>query len=376
MLIDADGLAREVVQPGSPGLAEVIRVFGPEVLLADGSLDRPALGAKIFADDSLRQTLNSIIHPLVRERAAALKSVAAADAIVVQDIPLLVETGQGSAFHLVLVVDAPVELQISRMLAYRGLDEAAARERIAAQASRAERLAAADIVIDNSAGLDESLAAVDALWQSRLLPFAENLACGRPAARSGPPVLVPYNTEWPAQAARLAARILAATRGSAVVVDHIGSTAVPGLPAKDVIDLQLRVPSLAVADDLAAALAEAGFPVVSGVWADSPKSFDPDPSHWQKRLHGNADPGRQVNLHVRADGSPGADYALAFRDWLRAEPGAKAGYLAQKQRLVAAHAADPNTAGYAEAKESWFTEVAEPALAEWKPRSGWMPPRD
>ncbi|MDN5669309.1 MAG: dephospho-CoA kinase [Renibacterium salmoninarum] len=380
VLIDADALAREVVAPGTAGLAEVVEAFGPELLLADGSLDRPALAAKIFADGTLRQRLNQIVHPRVRARAAELKRAAGPESIVVQDIPLLVETGQGPGFHLVLVVDVPVGLQLARMQEFRGLDGPAAQERIAAQASRAERIAAADLVIDNSGPAEATLANVAALWQDRLLPFAENLAAGRRAARSGPPILVPEDPSWPAQAARLSARIMAGLAGAAQTgevlgVDHIGSTSVPGLAAKDVIDLQLRVESLAAADALAAGLAAAGFPVVPGDWADTPKAFDPDPAHWRKRLHGNSDPGRAVNLHVRVSGSAGADYALAFRDWLRADSAARAEYLAEKRRVAALHASDPGTAGYAEAKEPWFTEVAEPALEAWKTRSGWQPPR-
>lgn len=378
VLIDADALAREVVAPGSAGLAAVVDAFGPELLLADGTLDRPALGAKIFADESMRHRLNQIIHPLVRARAAECKRAASAEAVVVQDIPLLVETGQSAGFHLVLVVDVPVELQIARMSEFRGLTEPAARERLAAQASRAERIAAADLVIDNSGPAEATLAAVEALWQNRLQPFAENLAAGKRAVRSGPPILSPYDPAWPAEASRLSARIMAAAvpfPGAVLAVDHIGSTAVPGLDAKDLIDLQLRVSSLKAADELAPTLANAGFPRVPGEWADSPKAFDPDPAHWQKRLHANADPGRAVNLHVRVDGSAGADYALAFRDWLRADSAATAGYLAEKGRVARLHAADSSTAGYAEAKEPWFTEIAEPALAAWKTRSGWMPPR-
>lgn len=375
MLIDADKLAREVVAPGTAGLAEVVEAFGTGVLLADGSLDRPALGARIFAEESLRLQLNGIIHPLVRCRAAELKASAGAGSIVVQDIPLLVETGQGAGFHLVLVVDVPVETQIARMLASRGMTDAAARERIAAQASRGQRSAVADVLIDNSGQPAETLAMVEALWQDRLLPFAANLAAGSRAKRSGPPVLAEYDPSWPAQARRLAARILAATGETAMAVDHIGSTSVPGLAAKDVIDLQLRVSSLAVADDVAPALSAAGFPALPGEWVDSPKTFDPDPEHWQKRMHSNADPGRAVNLHVRVDGSSGANYALAFRDWLRAEPVATAGYLAEKRRVTALHASDVDTAGYADAKEPWFTEVAEPELEAWKTRSGWQPPR-
>ena len=130
-------------------------------------------------------------------------------------------------------------------------------------------------------------------------------------------MLTPANPDWPAQAGRLIARLRAARREDILALDHVGSTAVPGLDAKDVLDLQLGVADLAAADRIAPLLAEAGFPRWPGVIADNPKPSHPDPADWGKRLHGNADPGRAVNLHVRAAGSPGWRFALCFRDWLR-----------------------------------------------------------
>ncbi|MCW1249094.1 dephospho-CoA kinase [Acaricomes phytoseiuli] len=369
VLIDADVLAREVVEPGSAGLAEVVQAFGEGVIASDGGLDRPRLGELIFDDPRARERLNAIVHPRVRARAAELRASAPEGAIVVQDIPLLVETGQGPDFHLVIVVDAPESLQISRMTSRRGLSEAEARGRLAAQAARAERLAAADIVIDNSGTPEAALETVEVLWQHRLLPFAQNLAAGERAERSGPPALVPYSPQWPAQARRLVAKVQAAV-GGALPVDHIGSTSVPGLDAKDVIDLQLRVPSIADVDALAPSLAGAGFPRSRGIHADTPKTFAPDPEQWQKAFHANADPGRPVNLHVRVDGSPGADYALAFRDWLRVDPQARDSYLAEKRRLAEQCAADPDTSRYAEAKEPWLVAATDELLA-WKERTGW-----
>ncbi|WP_394940914.1 dephospho-CoA kinase [Psychromicrobium sp. YIM B11713] len=375
VLIDADRLAREVVAPGTEGLEEIRKIFGAEVFAADGSLDRARLGTLIFADQKLREQLNAIVHPRVRSRAAELSAQAASDAVVVQDIPLLAETGQGAKFHLVIVVDAAEDLRRRRLIERRGLSEQAARERITAQASREQRLAVADVVLENNGAEQELLLRVEALWKERLLPFAANLARGARAQRNGPAMLFPADPSWPAQAQRLANRILAATGERGIGVDHIGSTAVPGLEAKDVIDLQLRVRSLGVADDLAPTLAAAGFPGLPDISRDTPKSFDPEPEHWRKRFHANADPGRPVNLHVRVEGSAGANYALAFRDWLRADPKIRAEYLAEKRRVAAAHASDVSTAGYAEAKEPWFTEAAELALEAWKTRSGWQPPR-
>lgn len=169
VLIDADVLAREVVDRGTPGLAAVVEAFGERVLAADGSLDRPALAAVVFADPEARRRLDGIVHPLVRQRAAELVAAAPADGVVVQDVPLLVETGQAGAFDLVLVVEADLDMRVARLV-QRGLTEADARARIAAQATDEQRRAAADVVLDNS-GTPERLAEqVDRFWAERVLP--------------------------------------------------------------------------------------------------------------------------------------------------------------------------------------------------------------
>jgi dephospho-CoA kinase len=156
VVVDADALAREVVAPGTAGLAAVVAEFGSEVLRPDGALDRERLGALVFADPARRAALEAIIHPLVRARARALEEAAPSGAVVVHDIPLLVETGQASSFDAVLVVDVPVEVQVARAVRERGWSEEEARSRIAAQASRDERLAVATYVLDN-AGTAEDL---------------------------------------------------------------------------------------------------------------------------------------------------------------------------------------------------------------------------
>jgi dephospho-CoA kinase len=163
VLIDSDVIAREVVEPGTSGLAEIVAAFGTDVLTGDGALDRPALAHVVFGDAEARQRLNAIVHPRVRERSAEIISAAPADAVVVQDIPLLVETGAAAAFPLVVVVHAAEEERVRRLV-LRGLPEADARARIAAQATREQRRAVADHVIDNSGSLDELYAQVDALW--------------------------------------------------------------------------------------------------------------------------------------------------------------------------------------------------------------------
>lgn len=374
ILVDADALAREVVEPGTPGLAAIEAEFGPDILTADGRLDRPALGAVIFADAGRRAALNAIVHPLVRARSAALVAEAAPGSVVVQDIPLLVESGQGSAFHLVLVVDATAEAQLRRMVQYRGMTTAEAESRMAAQATRQDRLAAADVVLQNDGAPADVLAQVDHLWEARLLPFARNIVEQRRAERTGAAAMVPHQANWAPTAARLAARIKAAAPDVILAVDHIGSTAVTGLAAKDVLDLQVAVPDLAAADRIAPLLAAAGFPVVPGTGFDTPKPSDPDPAAWQKRFHASADPGRATNVHVRAKDSPGWRYALMFRDWLQADATARVAYSEHKHALAKQFAAAHGTSAYATAKEPWFTDFAWPRMSAWAERTGWRPP--
>ena len=374
VLVDADALAREVVEPGTEGLQRIVGEFGEGMLDDGGRLDRARLGAAVFGNPERLAALNAIVHPLVRARAAAITAAAPADAVVVQDIPLLVETGQGSAFHLVVVVDAPDDVRLQRMLEHRGMTAEAARARMDAQASRQDRLAAADAVLDNSGTVQHLLGQVDRLWDERLVPFARNLVAGKRAPRNGGPVLEPHRTEWAQEAARIAGRLVAAAPDLILAVDHIGSTAVPGLPAKDVIDLQVAVPDLAVAATIAPLLAAAGFPAVRDVESDTPKPNAPNPAAWLKRFHANADPCRAVNVHVRAAGSAGWRFALMFRDWLRNDPSALRLYAAHKADLAARHADSGTTSSYAEAKEPWFTDVAWPLMAAWADATGWEPP--
>ena len=163
VIIDADRLAREVVEPGTPGLAAVVARFGADVL-SDGRLDRPRLGRIVFSDPQARADLERIIHPAVRARAAELERRAPADAVVVHVIPLLVETGQTGDFDTLVVVDADPETQVRRTTARDGLTRAEAASRIAAQASRKERRAVADVVIDNSGSVTELTQQIRDLW--------------------------------------------------------------------------------------------------------------------------------------------------------------------------------------------------------------------
>ncbi|MDP9392228.1 MAG: dephospho-CoA kinase [Actinomycetota bacterium] len=150
VVVDADVLAREAVEPGSAGLAEVVETFGPEVLNDTGSLDRAAMARRVFVDPAARARLEAIVHPRVRRRAAQIEAAAGPAAVVVHDIPLLVETGQADRFDVVVVVDVPPDVQLRRLVRQRGMSEDEARDRIAAQARREQRLAAADVVIDNT----------------------------------------------------------------------------------------------------------------------------------------------------------------------------------------------------------------------------------
>jgi dephospho-CoA kinase len=168
VLVDADVAAREVVEPGTPGLGQIIAVFGPEVVRPDGRLDRERLGQIVFARAELRAKLNAIVHPLVHERMRQVEQegikCAGPSAVVVHDVPLLAENGLAAGFDVVVVVDAPEGIQVGRLAAGRGMSPEHARDRMAAQASREQRLAVADIVIDNSGSLEDLDHRVDDVW--------------------------------------------------------------------------------------------------------------------------------------------------------------------------------------------------------------------
>ncbi|MEV7428913.1 dephospho-CoA kinase [Nocardioides sp. NPDC092400] len=155
IVIDGDLLARKVVEPGTPGLERVVEAFGPEVLTAEGALDRPALGAVVFADEARRKELEAIVHPLVFERIVELERAAGPEDLVVHDIPLLAESGRAPTFDAVVVVDVPVETQVERMLGQRGMTREDAEARVRAQATREERLAIATHVIENTGSLED-----------------------------------------------------------------------------------------------------------------------------------------------------------------------------------------------------------------------------
>jgi dephospho-CoA kinase len=171
VIVDADAIAREVVAAGTPGLTAVTEAFGDGVVAPDGSLDRPALAAVVFADPEARKRLDAIVHPLVRARAIEVAAAAPADAVVVSDVPLLVETGQAGSYDLVLVVEADPATRVARLV-QRGLTAEDARARMAAQATDEQRRAVADVVLDNSGTPEELEAQVDRFWADRVAPVS------------------------------------------------------------------------------------------------------------------------------------------------------------------------------------------------------------
>ena len=379
IVVDGDVIAREVVEPGTEGLAKLVDAFGAQILRTDGALDRPALAAIAFSDDEKRQALNGIVHPLVAHRrseliAAAVESVESP--VIVEDIPLLVESQMAPMFALVIIVHAEPEVRVRRLISSRGFTEGDARARIAAQATDEQRRQVADVWLDNSGTAGELVERARELWYQRILPFAHNVTTGTPV--HGPAQLVPADPTWPEQARRILARLNTTCGHRAVRIDHIGSTAVPGMDAKDVIDIQVTVSSLDVGDELAEDLRRAGYPRIDAITADVAKSdarstdgrFDHngDKTLWHKRFHASGDPGRRTNIHIRADGRPNQQFALLFVDWLAANPGVQADYLAVK-RAAARHR---DIARYAEAKEPWFLDAYRRAWA-WADATGWRP---
>lgn len=164
LVIDADAVARQVVAPGTPGLEAVTQAFGTAVLKPDGSLDRELLGEIVFSDAALRGRLNAIVHPRVGERMREMELAAAEPEVIVHEIPLLAESGLAAAFDVVVVVDAPARAQVERLVATRGMTRSHALARMAAQATREDRLAVATLVVDNSGSLDDLDQQVETLW--------------------------------------------------------------------------------------------------------------------------------------------------------------------------------------------------------------------
>jgi dephospho-CoA kinase len=384
VVVDGDVISREVVEPGTDGLTKLVEAFGEQILSDDGSLNRPALAAIAFSDEQKRQTLNGIVHPLVGKRRSELIAEAVdaqKNPVIVEDIPLLVESGMAPMFPLVVIVNADEDLRVNRLIEHRGFSEEDARARIAAQATEEQRRAVADVWLDNAGSATELVRQARELWQQRILPFARNLDADEPPGAR--PVLVPYDPSWPEQARRIVARLTTACGHHAVRIDHIGSTAVPGLDAKDIIDIQVTVASLDAADELAEALKNAGYvrrPITADVSKPAARStvaeFDhsDDATLWHKRIHASADPGRPTLVHLRVDGWPNQQFALLFADWLAANPDARERYLAVKRAAERAATSDGGIDGYVAAKEPWYLDAYRQAWA-WADASEWRPRR-
>ncbi|MFC5138588.1 dephospho-CoA kinase [Actinomycetospora rhizophila] len=276
VVIDADRIAREVVEPGTEGLADVVAAFGEDVLDADGALDRPALGRIVFGDEAKRQKLNGILHPRIGARTAELVAGADDDAVVVHDVPLLVENGMGAAFALVVVVDAPVDVRVTRLVDTRGMTVEDARARMAAQADDEARRAAADVWLENAGAAGALREQVERLWHDRLVPFAANVERGR--AVPAPSEIVAPADDRSLVGRRLAARLAAAGGERVRRVELVGPGAIPDLPAPDVVDVLVEADR--PGDDLVEAFVAAGFPRTG------------------PGRHGSADPARPARVLV------------------------------------------------------------------------------
>ncbi|GAA1483009.1 dephospho-CoA kinase [Gordonia sinesedis] len=261
-LIDADKVAREVVEPGTEGLARLVEAFGDDILTADGTLDRPALAARAFVDDEQRQKLNAITHPLIGARTQQMLDDAPADAIVVQDIPLLVENNTAPFFHLVVIVHADTDLRVRRLTTARGMAADDARARIAAQATEEQRRAVADIWLDNSGTPDDLGRAAAEVWERRLVPFERNVRAGTPAP--GDPELVAADPNPATRPQRVVSRLWAVLgdRAAAITVDD-----------PDAVTISVR-PAGSARPDTANVLAAGGFPPVPGT-SGQYRSADP-----------------------------------------------------------------------------------------------------
>lgn len=264
VIIDADRLAREVVEPGTPGLAAIEERFGPGILTDAGALDRPALGRVVFGDPAARRDLERITHPLVAARTRQLTDEVPAGSIVVHDVPLLVELGYAPRYHLVVIVGASRATRLDRLVSLRGMARRDAEQRIDAQASDRDRRAVADVWLDNEGTVEESRRAAEALYAGRLVPFLANLEQGRG--------LETHEAPGPEETARLGARLR-----------HVLGEDLAGDLGLDPGTASLLVPLSAgvTTGDVADRLARAGFPALD------------------EGRHASADPGRPVVLTLR-----------------------------------------------------------------------------
>ncbi|QDO88858.1 dephospho-CoA kinase [Ornithinimicrobium ciconiae] len=271
IIIDADQLARQVVEPGTPGLEAIAQRFGSGILTGDGTLDRPALGRIVFGDTAARRDLEAITHPLIAQRTREEIEAAPPGSIVVHDVPLLVEAGYAPRYHLVIIVGASWQTRLARLVSHRGMDRAEARARIEAQAGDEERRAVADVWLDNEGTVTQLQRATRVLYAERLVPFLANLERGVG--------LQTQEVPGPQEVQRLTARL------QHLLGDHLDGDLLldPGT-ASLLVPLAPGVTAGAVRERLA----RGGFPGVG------------------QARHASADPGRPVVLTLR-EHTVGAD---------------------------------------------------------------------
>lgn len=262
-IVDADAIAREVVEPGEPALRALVAEFGAEVLAEDGALDRAALAASAFASPAATQALNAIMHPAISERTAVRLAELQDRPVVVHDVPLLVENGLTAQYHLSVLIDVPEEVRLERLTTLRGLDRDDAQRRIRAQATDEQRRRACDARLDNAGTPDALEERFARLWDARLEPFRRNRAAGRPAEPL--PGSVPDDQESrDAAAERLRVRLVHAA-------ERVGiDCAVAAESGPDGTALVLR-PGIAAAQATASLLLDAGYaptgPARDSIWA-------------------------------------------------------------------------------------------------------------
>lgn len=309
VIVDADLIARQVVEPGTPGLAMLVAEFGEDIVGPEGELDRAALASKAFVDAERTAALNAITHPLIGERTAELFGSAPEDGIVVHDMPLLVEGAMTPGYHLVIVVDTPTEIRLERLVGQRGMPEDDARARMARQATDDARRAVADVLVDNSGPRGPVREAVRELVDRRLHPFEHNLRTGTPVV--GDRAVVPYRPEWEAEASRALARLRHVLGGVAVRADHVGPTAVDGLDAPDIVDLQVTVRASADVETALRMLTDAGYV--------RDRSTEEPLLHW-------CDPARPLEVTIRAEEDPEHRFALVMAEVISEDPDARLEY--------------------------------------------------
>lgn len=290
VIVDADQLARDVVEPGTDGLAAVVDAFGPQILTADGALDRAALGRRVFADAADRERLNSVLHPRIAALTAERMTALGPERIIVHDVPLLVENRLGAGYHLVIVVHAPAAERLRRLVTDRGMDPGQATARIGAQADDVQRRAAADVWLDNTGAPPRLTEAVDRVWRDRLLPYQDNLLAHRAQTPGPHPDRAPNPDRAPApdRAAavfRVGQRVLRALGDAADTVDELPGTDRARTSDPDVIELVVTTSRPVAGAERETLLAGAGFFPVPG-----------DDRFW------SADPGRTAAVTW---GSPG-----------------------------------------------------------------------